>query len=376
MQALRERFKPPPPAGQPFPGSDPHSESRVNSRDYFAYVLTSPTVKAPSLPSTTPRNAMTPAAGIGHFTTGFNFTSVDSGRPHETEASKKSPDTDSMPEVGPSTATIVSPDSTTRRSSQVFRRASSVRKQVAAGDLAMSNSASTDENGGAYYRPSQTPGLSRMDTWRGRFSGSTIDLQDQGGMPIATSPNELDNTFELREAVLLSIAKSIGLAQPVDGNIDPLGRASVAPSVSAASTPNSPMFVPGGRTASRSPFGNILDMMNASSNVDNILGGMLRDAAIHAQADDDEASSVTGSMQDSQAGAGSAPNDFSNNVLRDLEKHVEILFHAEGDVLVKEGERSPGLYYVIDGFLEVRGRSIRQLTNRFLCLFTDLQTRI
>ena len=135
----------------------------------------------------------------------------------------------------------------------ITRRASAMRKQVAAGDLAMTTS-KADENGGAYFRPAATPGLPRVNTWRGRMS-STSDLR---GIPARLE----EETFELREAVLLCIAKSIGLAHPE--NHDPLVN-SQAPSVSAASTPNSPMFPPGGRSSSRSPFGNVLDMVNATS---------------------------------------------------------------------------------------------------------------
>lgn len=338
MQALRKRFQP---AGDPNQASESNRSPPMSSRDYFTHVPASPTVRAPSLPSTTPRNAMTPSAGLGQFHGGMNgFTKVDAES------------TDSIPEVVPITTRMVSPDSTARHSSKVARRASAQRKQVAAGDLAMANSTASSENGGVYYRPAApTPGLPRMDTWRGRLSGSATDVRHHNGMPIASSSEANEDNYEVREAVLMCIAKSIGLAQPSEGNLDSLGRtsASMAPSVSAASTPNSPMFPTGGRNTSRSPFGNVLDMMNASTNGDNILGGMLREAAMNRGTDDDM-SSVSGSIQESQAGA---INDINKNVLSDLEGNVEILYYKKGSVVVKEGERSPGIYYVIDGFLEV-----------------------
>lgn len=37
----------------------------------------------------------------------------------------------------------------------------------------------------------------------------------------------------------------------------------------------------------------------------------------------------------------------------DLKDDVEIVFFPKGAVLVEQGERNPGLYYVIDGFLDV-----------------------
>lgn len=225
-----------------------------------------------------------------------------------------------------------------------------MRKQVAAGDLAMSDMSLNGENGGAYYRPSaRTPGLPRMDTWRNTLPSSHEDWQNDG-IHVDTSPDELDvDDFELRDAVLLSIAKSIGLAQ--SENVDSMARSSIAPSVSALSTPNSPMFPPNTR-ASRSPFGNVLDMMNASSNNDNMLGGMLREAVMNAR-DRDEMSSVSASVHDSMHNGG----DANRSLLRDLEGNVEILFFKKGSTLVKEGERSPGIYYVIDGFLDVSSRA-------------------
>ncbi|KAI9703513.1 MAG: phosphatidylcholine and lysophosphatidylcholine phospholipase [Bogoriella megaspora] len=41
------------------------------------------------------------------------------------------------------------------------------------------------------------------------------------------------------------------------------------------------------------------------------------------------------------------------NVLEDLKNEVEIVYFPKDAVLVEQGERNPGLYYVIDGFLDV-----------------------
>ncbi|EGP88598.1 uncharacterized protein MYCGRDRAFT_84945 [Zymoseptoria tritici IPO323] len=43
----------------------------------------------------------------------------------------------------------------------------------------------------------------------------------------------------------------------------------------------------------------------------------------------------------------------SANILDDLKNEIEIVFFPKESVLVEEGERNPGLYYVIDGFLDV-----------------------
>ena len=43
----------------------------------------------------------------------------------------------------------------------------------------------------------------------------------------------------------------------------------------------------------------------------------------------------------------------NHNILEEIVNDVEIVFFPKGAVLVEQGERNPGLYYVIDGFLDV-----------------------
>ncbi|OCF45992.1 lysophospholipase NTE1 [Kwoniella heveanensis CBS 569] len=356
MQTLRNRFQPEAQAKSPKNyssiGSPP--DARVSSRDYFNFVPSSPTVKAPSLPSTTPHQVPRTPSGKGEsiITRGLQaFSKIDDiSRVNSPEHMSK----EASPTVGPSSAAVFSPDTAARHGSAFVRRASAMRKQVAAGDLAMAVRNVPDETGGAYYRPGvQTPGFPRMDTWRGRVPASPADQAHLNGFLVSPSPGDgtpQDDGFELKEAVLMSIAKSIGLAQPNEANIDAIGRNSMAPSVSAVSTPNSPMFPPNGRSnglRAGGGMGNVLDMLNASTQNEGVIGGMLREAAMKARVDD-EASSISASMHDSQFGT--MPGD--KKVLKDLEGNVEILFFKKGSVLVKEGERSPGMYYVIDGFLE------------------------
>lgn len=214
-----------------------------------------------------------------------------------------------------------------------------MRKQVGAGDLAMSNLSGAGE--GPYYRPkAQTPSLARMDTWRGRVnSGKTVkgDLREP-----ASSDTEGDEAFDLREAVMLSIAKSIGLVQPPQSVTNPSGSASA----SAFSTPNSPMFPPASsRSGRQAPFGNVLDMMNASRSSEGVIGGMMRESLFSGtqSAGDDDSS-----MHESMGGMANP-----RAVLAEMQGNVEILYFAKGKPLVKEGEKAAGLYYVIDGFLDV-----------------------
>ena len=50
---------------------------------------------------------------------------------------------------------------------------------------------------------------------------------------------------------------------------------------------------------------------------------------------------------------------------QDMKDEVEIVFFPEGSVLVEQGERSPGLYYVIDGFLDIGSTSDDNPVNMF-----------
>ena len=336
MNALRARFSPSPrrhsQAAEEM--TSPPSNGK-DTKDYFNFVPVSPTVRAPSLPSTTPRIATSPLTGFQ----GSSDSLADQKTPKEKHASLS---------ITSQAAKTFSPDTAARHSTKFVRRTSAMRKQVGAGDLAMSSLPAHEENGGAYFRSPMGHGLPRMDTWRGRLPTSTQDLSTIGGVSMAELGDGEAEDLELREAVLLSIARSIGLSHNSEGHYDSMGRSSFAPSVSAVSTPNSPMFphnhAGSTSTRSRAPFANVLDMMNSSSHDENIIGGMLREAVLHAQ--DDEMSSVSASMADTSA-------DGHKTILRDLEGNVEIMFFKQGTKLVKEGEKSPGIYYVIDGFLDV-----------------------
>ncbi|KAF2007111.1 patatin-domain-containing protein [Amniculicola lignicola CBS 123094] len=46
-------------------------------------------------------------------------------------------------------------------------------------------------------------------------------------------------------------------------------------------------------------------------------------------------------------------NSINHNILEEIVNDVEIVYFPKGAVLVEQGERNPGLYYVIDGFLDV-----------------------
>ncbi|EME77313.1 uncharacterized protein MYCFIDRAFT_205464 [Pseudocercospora fijiensis CIRAD86] len=56
---------------------------------------------------------------------------------------------------------------------------------------------------------------------------------------------------------------------------------------------------------------------------------------------------------DSVASASAFSVGGSANIMEDLKTEVEIVYFPKDSVLVEEGERNPGIYYVIDGFLDV-----------------------
>ncbi|KAI0778777.1 patatin-domain-containing protein [Trametes elegans] len=119
--------------------------------------------------------------------------------------------------------------------------------------------------------------------------------------------------FDLREEVMSCIAKSIGLIQPPISGED---------SVEA-----SPAFSPseGGRSSRTNMFKSSFGSLSLLE-----LG-------------DDASSSRTESSS----------SVFADGYISNLDNEVEILFFPAGSVLAKAGERNTGLFYVIDGFLDL-----------------------
>ncbi|KAF2645038.1 patatin-like serine hydrolase [Massarina eburnea CBS 473.64] len=66
-----------------------------------------------------------------------------------------------------------------------------------------------------------------------------------------------------------------------------------------------------------------------------------------ASRDGDTESMISASGFSTLSGTG------QQNIVADCVNDVEIVFFPKGSVLVEQGERNPGLYYVIDGFLDV-----------------------
>ncbi|OIW32187.1 patatin-like phospholipase [Coniochaeta ligniaria NRRL 30616] len=68
--------------------------------------------------------------------------------------------------------------------------------------------------------------------------------------------------------------------------------------------------------------------------------------AFEGSADGDTESMTSGGMN-------IHPGSNIHLLTHDMKDEVEIVFFPQGSVLVEQGERNPGLYYVIDGFLEI-----------------------
>ena len=324
LQALRHRFADQAQATV----ESPEPASAGSERDYFTFEPSSPTIRAPSLPAITPRFGMTPSTSSRDLPQHGILRSTEASVPDEDHISaRRKPDNNTT-----------SPSASLRN--RFTRHVSALRKQVAAGDLATDELSAPNE-----AQTSLTQSVfPKADSGR-NTSTSNAPPHPLGGTLLLGSEDE----FDLREQVTGCIAKSIGLLSPPTIS-DILARSSLAPSVSVLSTPNSPMFPPNGRSQSKSPHGNVLDLMNTSTQNENLLGGMIREAVARM---DDDASSVSMSVYDTQADDGSLPANSVHSSLKDIRDHLAILHFAQGRKLVTAGEPSPGIFYVIDGLLEV-----------------------
>ncbi|KAL4067299.1 hypothetical protein V8B97DRAFT_1873882 [Scleroderma yunnanense] len=117
--------------------------------------------------------------------------------------------------------------------------------------------------------------------------------------------------FDLREEVMSCIAKSIGFLQPP---------------------------ISGGESVEASPGLPPLDPVRHGS---GLFASPLGPLSLF-DSGDDGTSSVTGASSSNATG-----------YMSGLDNEVEILFFSAGSTLVKAGERNTGLYYVIEGFLDI-----------------------
>ncbi|KAJ8518792.1 hypothetical protein ONZ45_g4175 [Pleurotus djamor] len=204
-----------------------------------------------------------------------------------------------------SSTKLRSQNTSTSASPLVYRPS---RHIVQAGDL---HSTTGHSNGSESYRPHRS--LSTLNTPRVTRQLSH-NSDDDGGKasPLPETSKVLGSEeFDLREEVMSCIAKSIGLLQPPLSGTDSVdGSPHILPSEGGASSL--------GFTSSSLGSLSLLDI---------------------------------GTEDASVAGSSSA---FSHSGhLSGLDNEVEILFFPAGSTLVKAGELNTGLFYVIDGFLDI-----------------------
>ncbi|CED84317.1 patatin-domain-containing protein [Phaffia rhodozyma] len=311
----------------PMVGSPDMSKSRPAPGSVLGRSTTSPTstfakLKTPLEPS--PENEVTPVAPSTAVRTPGAFSSSSSSPSFSAKSSAKV-----LPPVD-------SPNYS-RQSHPLFRRSSTMR-QVQAGDLL---SMTSDEDNAMYRNNHQSPTTPRPIKWdrpmstfaslsSGILAGSNWDnhlnthapYYPEGGFssdrvhspPLAAS---LKPQFNLRDAVMTSLAKSIGLIQPPAIEQTP---SIFSPSDSNSSKMNSPSF-----------GGSISSALRGLT----MLGG---------RGVDDSSSIMTGTSGGWGADEGG---------VLELENEVEILFYPKGEYLVKEGEKNAGLFFIIEGFLDV-----------------------
>lgn len=201
------------------------------------------------------------------------------------------------PPRGPS-----SPPMMRRPSGAPFLRRGNTRKNVQAGDLlSMTDSAESS------YRPQHfAPATPRPLAW---------DHPNQQPQPQHASVENALPDFNLRDAVMESLAKSIGLIQPPP--LLPDSASTYAPSLGGSSMVHSPSsYTPFAQSSSSyASFGAGLSMLERLGDEDSVM--------------------TSGS-------GGWAAGSGTGEAMEELENEVEILFFPKGGMLVKEGEKNAG----------------------------------
>ncbi|KAJ5695201.1 hypothetical protein N7536_005613 [Penicillium majusculum] len=150
-----------------------------------------------------------------------------------------------------------------------------------------------------------------------------VSTAAMNGLPSTFQLNEsVDEDDIFRESILDCIMKGIGLTE---GTRDNLRK-------SSHSGDASPRLLSYDNRRQKAVFSNAFGFMDP-----------------YEGSGDGESESMMSSMSVTSAG-GTSP---VVNLREDLRQDIEVVYFPQGSVLVEQGERHPGLYYVIDGFLDV-----------------------
>ncbi|KAI9738739.1 MAG: phosphatidylcholine and lysophosphatidylcholine phospholipase [Cirrosporium novae-zelandiae] len=143
---------------------------------------------------------------------------------------------------------------------------------------------------------------------------------NRGSMQQIRRQNSIDEDTAFRESVLNCISKAIGLGNAQDAIRRPV-----------SSVEQSPRLVSYDSRRQKAVFSNAFGFMDP-----------LESSA------DGETESITSTSNFSLVGS-----SYGLSLSDEVKGDIEIVFFPKGSVLVEQGERNPGLYYVIDGFLDV-----------------------
>jgi len=194
------------------------------------------------------------------------------------------------------------------------------RSGMSAGDLLTNTHAAQNGHRNSrlsFSQPYQTP--------RPMIREATSPLSHRNFNPFASSmrnriqlqrQDSRDEDQLFRESILDCMMKAIGLSKMQDDHKVP------------SSVPQSPRLVSYDSKRQKAVFNNAFGFMDPF------------DGSEHG-----ESESVSVSAMSNVASSAA--------VLEELKHEVEIVFFPKDSVLVERGERNPGLYYVIDGFLDV-----------------------
>ncbi|KAK3687666.1 hypothetical protein B0T22DRAFT_375297 [Podospora appendiculata] len=200
----------------------------------------------------------------------------------------------------------------------------SPRDTPSPGDLLANIQAS---RGGDSQRPSSAD-LSATQSPQIDLQNTMSPLTQRAFNPFASHRNThatldkretLDEDNMFRESILDCMFKSIGLTGSGSGHQEP------------ESTQASPRLVSFDQRRQKAVFSH------------NAFGFM---DALDGSGDCDTESMTSG-------GHTASPTANAHVLAQDMKDEVEIVFFPKGSVLVEQGERNPGLYYVIDGFLDI-----------------------
>lgn len=196
--------------------------------------------------------------------------------------------------------------------------------QVSAGDLltnihAARNHGRTEGSRQSFSQPYQAPKVPGNG-----LIATPLHQKNRDPFNASTNPRaqmhrqeSIDEDVLFRESIMECMAKAIGLSNQKEGMI--------RKSESVAQSPRLVSFDSRRQTAI---FNNAFGFMDP-----------------YEGSGDNDTESIASTSGFSLGG--------SANALEDLMEEVEIVHFPKGAVLVEQGERNPGLYYVIDGFLDV-----------------------